>query len=80
MNPDYISRVRTACLTALMLAGLICLEAPSALAQEAPIAEAYGGIYGILTTFVIDRQGRIGGKDIGYNDKATFEKELQESL
>jgi thiol-disulfide isomerase/thioredoxin len=44
------------------------------------VAEAYGGIDAIPTTFVIDRQGRIVGRHIGYNDKATFEKEVQSLL
>jgi thiol-disulfide isomerase/thioredoxin len=44
------------------------------------VAEAYGGIYGIPTTFVIDRQGRIVSQHIGYDDKATFEKEVQSLL
>jgi thiol-disulfide isomerase/thioredoxin len=44
------------------------------------VAEAYGGIDGIPTTFVIDRQGRIVSQHIGYNDKATFEKEVQSVL
>ena len=40
------------------------------------IAEAYGGIVAIPTTFVIDREGRIAGKHLGYEDKETFEKEI----
>jgi peroxiredoxin len=44
------------------------------------VAEAYGGINGLPTTFVIDRQGRIASEHIGYDDKATFEKEVQSLL
>ena len=44
------------------------------------VAEAYGGIDGIPTTFVIDRQGRIVSLHIGYDDKAAFEKEIQSLL
>lgn len=44
------------------------------------VAEAYGGIIAIPTTFVIDRQGRIVSQHMGYNDKATFEKEIQSLL
>src|SRR2546426_6776865 len=44
------------------------------------VAQAYGGIDGIPTTFVIDRQGRIVGRHIGYDDKAVFEKEIQSLL
>jgi thiol-disulfide isomerase/thioredoxin len=41
------------------------------------VAEEYGGIDAIPTTFVIDRQGRIVSRHIGYDDKAAFEKEIQ---
>lgn len=44
------------------------------------IVEAYGGIAGIPTTFVIDREGRIVGKHIGYQDREIFEKEIQSLL
>jgi len=41
------------------------------------IAEKYGGIVALPTTFVIDRKGRIVSQHIGYDDKAVFEKEIQ---
>ena len=41
------------------------------------IVEAYGGIEGIPTTFVIGRKGRIVRAYMGYNDKPVFEKEIQ---
>lgn len=44
------------------------------------IAEKYGGIVALPTTFVIDRQGRIVSRHIGYDDKASFEKEIQSLL
>jgi thiol-disulfide isomerase/thioredoxin len=44
------------------------------------VAEAYGGIDAIPTTFVIDRQGRIVSGHIGYDDTAAFEKEIQSLL
>jgi cytochrome c biogenesis protein CcmG, thiol:disulfide interchange protein DsbE len=44
------------------------------------IAERYGGIVALPTTFVIDRQGRIVSQHIGYDDKAVFEKEIQSLL
>ena len=44
------------------------------------VAEAYGGIDAIPTTFVIDRQGRFVSRQMGYNDKETFEKEIQSLL
>src|SRR5215471_4494236 len=44
------------------------------------IAEKYGGIVALPTTFVIDRKGRIASQHIGYDDKAVFEKEIQSLL
>ena len=44
------------------------------------VADAYGGIDAIPTTFVIDRQGRIVSQHIGYDDKSVFEKEIQSLL
>ena len=44
------------------------------------IVEAYGGVYVIPTTFVVDRQGRIVSEHIGYDDKAAFEKEIKSLL
>lgn len=41
------------------------------------VAESYGGIRGIPTTFIIDRTGNIVSKHSGFTDKATFEKEIQ---
>jgi thiol-disulfide isomerase/thioredoxin len=43
-------------------------------------AEAYGGIRGIPTTFVIDRKGRIVNKFIGGHDMSVFEKEIKALL
>jgi thiol-disulfide isomerase/thioredoxin len=44
------------------------------------VADAYGGIDAIPTTFVIDRKGRIVNQHMGYDDKAAFEKEIQSLL
>ena len=44
------------------------------------VVEAYGGIDAIPTTFVIDRQGRIVSRHMGYDDKKVFEKEIQSLL
>jgi peroxiredoxin len=44
------------------------------------VVEAYGGIEAVPTTFVIDRQGHIVSRHIGYEDKAVFEKEIRSLL
>jgi len=44
------------------------------------VVEAYGGIDAIPTTFVIDRQGRIVSRHMGYDDKKVLEKEIQSLL
>jgi thiol-disulfide isomerase/thioredoxin len=44
------------------------------------VVEAYGGIVAVPTTFVIDRQGRIVSRHVGYDDKEVFEKEIQSLL
>jgi thiol-disulfide isomerase/thioredoxin len=41
------------------------------------VAQVYGGIDALPTTFVIDRKGRIVSRHIGYDDKEEFEKEIQ---
>ncbi len=52
---------------------------PIALGTQA-IAQAYGGIRGIPTTFLIDKQGRIAKKLVGYHDKQFFETQIQALL
>ena len=44
------------------------------------VTEDYGGIRGIPTTFVIDREGRIVEKFVGYRDKEVFESAIQKLL
>jgi cytochrome c biogenesis protein CcmG/thiol:disulfide interchange protein DsbE len=52
-----------------------------AIALSAPkIEQAYGGIRGIPTTFLIDKQGRIAKKYVGYQEKAVFEQEIKKLL
>lgn len=44
------------------------------------VTDLYGGIISIPTTFVIDRQGKIRNKYVGYVDKEVFEKDIEELL
>ncbi len=44
------------------------------------IVEGFGGIRAIPTTFIIDKNGNIHQKLVGYNDKETFEKIIQKLL
>lgn len=50
------------------------------LLAEPKVVASYGGIEGIPTTFVIDRQGRALGKIVGARDYATFEKIVKSLL
>ena len=44
------------------------------------VVQDYGGIRGIPTTFVIDRNGNIYKKYIGYQEKEVFEKDIKDLL
>jgi len=44
------------------------------------VANAYGGVRGIPTTFVIDRGGRIVEKFVGYRPKEVFEEQVKKLL
>ena len=44
------------------------------------VVQDYGGIRGIPTTFVIDRNGNIHKKYIGYQEKDVFEKDIKDLL
>lgn len=44
------------------------------------IVNAFGGVEGIPTTFIIDRNGQIVGKHVGYAAKAEFESEIKPLL
>jgi len=52
---------------------------PVALA-DAKLQQAYGGIRGIPTTFLVDKKGRVAKQLFGYNDKEVFEKDIQKLL
>lgn len=44
------------------------------------LVQKYGGIRGIPTTFLIDKEGRIAKKLVGYHDKQVFESQIQTLL
>jgi peroxiredoxin len=46
----------------------------------AKTGELFGGILGLPTAFLIDRNGRIDAKHIGATDAAVFEKEIKKLI
>jgi len=44
------------------------------------IQAAFGGIVGLPTTFIIDRQGRFVSKHLGLTDQSEFDAELKPLL
>ncbi|MBD3426673.1 MAG: redoxin domain-containing protein [Candidatus Omnitrophica bacterium] len=52
---------------------------PLVMGDQATVS-AYGGIRGIPTTFIIDRQGRIVEKVVGYRDREFFESRIKDLL
>jgi len=52
---------------------------PVAMGEER-LTSAYGGIVGIPTAFLIDKQGSIVKKYVGYQDKSVFEQEIRRLL
>ncbi len=50
------------------------------LLDDGRVAGDYGGITGIPTTFLIDREGIIRGRYVGYRPKRVFEEAIKELL
>ncbi len=50
------------------------------LLQDDRVTDSYGGIISIPTTFVIDRDGNIRKRYMGYRDKEVFENDIKELL
>lgn len=44
------------------------------------VSDLYGGIAAIPTTFILDKDGNIRERYIGYNEKRVFEKDIKELL
>ena len=55
------------------------IDYPIVIADPAVVA-AYGGIRGIPTTFIIDKNGNVVKKYVGYVKKKVFEEEIKELL
>ncbi|MFN0159054.1 MAG: TlpA family protein disulfide reductase [Bacteroidota bacterium] len=47
---------------------------------DGDLAVAYGGIEGIPTTFIVDKEGNLAAKHVGMMSKADFEKFVTEHL
>lgn len=52
----------------------------SVLMADAGVAQGFGGVTGIPVTFLVDRQGRIVSRYIGYNDYAVFKNDIETIL
>jgi peroxiredoxin len=50
------------------------------LLADARVVKAYGDIRSIPTTFVIDRNGQILRRYVGYQSKETFERDIEPLL
>jgi peroxiredoxin len=48
--------------------------------DDGKLADAYGGIEAIPTTFIVDRKGRILKKHVGYMSQTEFEKLVSAAL
>ncbi len=49
-----------------------------AMAMAGPeLVQLYGGIRGIPTTFLLDKEGRVAKKLVGYQDKQVFESQIR---
>lgn len=44
------------------------------------VVNAFGGVEGIPTTFIIDREGQMVRKHVGYTEKSEFEAEIKPLL
>ena len=47
---------------------------------DTKIVDAYGGIDGLPTTFIIDRTGRIVKQYLGFTEKSEIESEIKSLL
>lgn len=87
--PDYIAWQKKYAQRGLVILGLSLDEAPASavkafgdkmkinyplLMADAATAEAFGGIEGLPTAFVIDREGNIRHRKVGLSDPEAYEK------
>jgi len=48
--------------------------------HDGKITDQFGGVEGIPTTFIIDREGKIAAKHVGLTSKTQFEKDIKPLL
>ncbi|MCS6245078.1 MAG: TlpA family protein disulfide reductase [Opitutus sp.] len=87
--PDYIAWQKKYADRGLVILGLSLDEAPASVVKafgdkmkinyplvmaDAATAEAFGGVEGLPTAFVIDREGNIRHRKVGLSDPAAYEK------
>ena len=87
--PDYIALQKKYADRGLVILGFSMDEAPAAdvkafgvkmkvnyplLMADGAVAEAFGGVEGLPTAFVIDREGNIRHRKVGLSDPAAYEK------
>ena len=87
--PDYIALQKKYADRGLVILGFSMDEGPAAdvkafgvkmkvnyplLMADGAVAEAFGGVEGLPTAFVIDREGNIRHRKVGLSDPAAYEK------
>jgi peroxiredoxin len=91
--PDFIALQNQYALQGLQIIG-VGLDEPSNVASfvqqyginypvvvgDDAIANRYGGVSGIPTTFIIDKQGKIRNRYEGFTDRSVFEAEIKKLL
>ena len=91
--PDFIALQNQYAMQGLQVIG-IGLDEPSKVASfvkqyginypvvvgDDAVANLYGGVTGIPTTFIIDKQGKIGKRFEGFTERSVFEAELKKLL
>jgi len=56
------------------------VDYPVGVDRGGEIARKFGGVRGIPTTFVLDKEGRVYRKYVGYREKSVFERDIKKLL